>query len=107
MYKRQAHLLTDPAEIEAALEGLIEYLYPGRWAQLRPMTVKERKATAVMWVDLNEASAKIRAEGNHDDEGDETWPVWAGVVPIRLTRGDPEPDPFVPHGMPEPEVRRP
>jgi nitroimidazol reductase NimA-like FMN-containing flavoprotein (pyridoxamine 5'-phosphate oxidase superfamily) len=102
-----AHLLTDPAEIEAALEGLIEYLYPGRWAQLRPMTVKERKATAVMWVDLDEASAKIRAEGNHDDEGDETWPVWAGVVPIRLVRGDPEPDPFVPHGMPEPEVRRP
>ncbi len=102
-----AHLLTDPEEIEAALEGLIEYLYPGRWAQLRPMTIKERKATAVMWVDLAEASAKIRAEGAHDDEGDEAWPAWAGVIPVRVTKGDPEPDPFVPNGLPAPEVRRP
>ena len=102
-----AHLLTDAAEIEAALEGLIEYLYPGRWAQLRPMTVKERKATSVMWLDLAEASAKIRAEGSHDDPGDETWPVWAGVVPVVVTKGDPEPDPFVPVGLPAPEVRLP
>lgn len=102
-----AHLVLDPAEIEAALEGLIEYLYPGRWAQLRPMTVKERKATGVMWVELSEASAKVRAEGAHDDEGDETWPAWAGVVPVRVIKGDPEPDPFVPDGMPAPEVRLP
>ncbi len=102
-----AHLVTDAAEAESALEALIESLYPGRWAQLRPMTVKERRATGVMWVDLAEASAKVRAEGSHDDPGDETWPAWAGVVPIRTTRGEPEPDPFVPHGSPAPEVRLP
>jgi hypothetical protein len=102
-----AHLLTDSSEIEAALEGLIEYLYPGRWAHLRPMTVKERKATSVMWLDLAEASAKVRAEGSHDDPGDETWPVWAGVVPVSAIKGDPEPDPFVPVGLPAPEVRLP
>ncbi len=102
-----AHLLTDVAEIEHALEGLIESIYPGRWAQLRPMTEKERKETGVMYVDIAEASAKVRSEGVHDDAGDESWPVWAGVVPVRTVRGGPEPDPFTPPGMPEPVVRLP
>lgn len=102
-----AHLVTDAAEAEAALEALIESLYPGRWAQLRPMTVKERNATGVMWVGLAEASAKVRAEGSHDDPGDETWPVWAGVIPVRTTRGEPEPDPYVTDGSPAPQVRLP
>ncbi len=102
-----AHVLTEPAEIEAALEGLIEGLYPGRWAQLRPMTENERKATAVMWVDLTEASAKVRDEGAHDDPGDETWPTWAGVIPVQQVRGAPEPDEFVTEGIAPPAVRLP
>jgi uncharacterized protein len=102
-----ANLLTDAGEIEHALEGLVESIYPGRWAQLRPMTEKERKETGVMYVDLAEASAKVRAEGVHDDAGDEAWPVWAGVVPVRTVRGEPEPDEFTPPGMPEPIVRLP
>lgn len=102
-----AHLVTEPGEVEHALEGLVESLYPGRWAQLRPMTEKERKETGVMYVDLAEASAKIRDEASHDDPGDETWPVWAGLIPVRTVRGAPEPDPFVQPGTPEPEVRLP
>ena len=101
----RAHLVTDPAEAEAALEAMFEHLYPGRWATLRPMTAKELKATAVMWVGLDEASAKIRADLNHDDEGDETWPAWGGVIPVRTVLGDPEPDAFTPDGMPAPAVR--
>lgn len=102
-----AHLVTEPAHAEHALEGLVESLYPGRWAQLRPMTEKERKETGVMYVDLGEASAKVRDEGAHDNEGDETWPVWAGVVPIATVRGEPEPDEFVQPGTAAPVVRLP
>jgi uncharacterized protein len=102
-----AHLVTDDAEAETALEAFIEHLYPGRWAELRPMTPKERKATSVMWMDLTEASAKIRDDTSHDDPGDETWPTWAGVIPVRAIRGEPEPDPFVLAGAPAPEVRLP
>ncbi len=102
-----AHLVTDEAEMDAALRAFIEHLYPGRWAQLRPMTARERKQTSVLWMDLREASAKVRDDIDHDDPGDETWPVWAGVVPVRLERGTPEPDPFVPAGSPGPEVRLP
>ncbi|MFN8630732.1 MAG: pyridoxamine 5'-phosphate oxidase family protein [Chloroflexota bacterium] len=75
----EGHLVSDPAEVEHALEGLIESVFPGRWAQLRPMSEKERKETGVMYVDLAECSAKVRAEGAHDNAGDETWPVWAAV----------------------------
>jgi uncharacterized protein len=102
-----AHLVTEAAEVDAALDAFLEHLYPGRPATLRPMTPKERKATAVMWMDLAEASAKLRADVNHDDEGDETWPAWGGVVPVRMVRGAPEPDPFVPDGMPAPDIRLP
>jgi hypothetical protein len=100
-----AHRVTDAAEAEAALEAMFEHLYPGRWPTLRPMTEKELKATAVMWVSLDEASAKVRADLNHDDDGDETWPAWGGVIPVRTILGEPEPDSFTPNGMPSPVVR--
>jgi nitroimidazol reductase NimA-like FMN-containing flavoprotein (pyridoxamine 5'-phosphate oxidase superfamily) len=100
-----AHRVTDAVEADAALEAFIEHLYPGRWGQLRPMTNKERKATTVMWIDLSEASAKIRDEMNHDDPGDEAWPVWAGVIPLETVAGTPRADPDVPDGTPVPPVR--
>jgi nitroimidazol reductase NimA-like FMN-containing flavoprotein (pyridoxamine 5'-phosphate oxidase superfamily) len=99
-----AHLVTDPGQAEAALEALVEHVCPGRWAALRPMTPSERKSTAVMWVDLAEASAKIRDEANHDEPGDEFWPVWAGVIPLRTVAQAAEPDALVPPGEPPPEV---
>jgi nitroimidazol reductase NimA-like FMN-containing flavoprotein (pyridoxamine 5'-phosphate oxidase superfamily) len=102
-----AHLVTDAAEVEHALEGLIESVYPGRWAELRPMTEKERRETGVMYVDLAECSAKVRNEDAHDDPGDETWPTWAGIIPLRMVGGTPEPDPFVVAGRRPPEAKIP
>jgi nitroimidazol reductase NimA-like FMN-containing flavoprotein (pyridoxamine 5'-phosphate oxidase superfamily) len=102
-----ARLVTDPAEAEAALEAFIEHLYPGRWAELRPMTASDRKATSVMWTDLAEASAKIRDDTAHDEPGDEAWPAWAGVIPLRTVRGEAQPDASVPSGVSPPEVRLP
>ena len=102
-----ANLVTDPAEVDAALEAFFDGLYPGRWPQLRPMSAKERKATTVLWMDLTEASAKIRAEENHDDPGDETWPTWGGVIPLRVVAGEPQPDPFVAGGAETPAFRLP
>jgi nitroimidazol reductase NimA-like FMN-containing flavoprotein (pyridoxamine 5'-phosphate oxidase superfamily) len=101
-----ANLVTDAAEVDAALEAFFDGLYPGRWSELRPMTPKERKATTLLWIDLSEASAKIRAEENHDDPGDETWPTWAGVIPLQTVAGPPEPDGFV-DGAAAPAFRLP
>ena len=102
-----AHLVTDPDEASQALDAFVEHVYPGRAAELRPMTAKEKKATTVLWMDLTEASAKIRDDVNHDDDGDETWPTWAGVIPVRQVRGTPEPDEFVPAGSAAPKPRLP
>jgi hypothetical protein len=93
-----AHAVEGEAETLAALEAFVEHLFPGRWAELRPATSKEIRATTVLWMDLREASAKIRAEGVHDEPGDETWPAWSGVVPVGLVAGAAEPDEFVQPG---------
>ena len=98
----RAHAVEDEAEALAALEAFFEHLYPGRWAELRPVTSQEIRQISVLWVDLTESSAKIRADGAHDEPGDETWPAWAGVVPVRLVAGTAEPDEHVPAGMPIP-----
>ena len=54
---------------------------------------KELKATTVMSLSLAEASAKVRTGQPEDDDVDYTFPVWAGVIPITLTVGEPIPDP--------------
>ena len=97
----------DEAETLAALEAFVEHLYPGRWAELRPATSNEIRQTTVLWTDLAEASAKIRAAGAHDEPGDESWPVWAGVVPVSLVVGTPEPDEHVPAAMTAPSYLPP
>ena len=99
-----AHLVDDEAEKLAALEAFVERLYPGRWATLRPARPKELKATTVIWTELTEASAKIRDIGAHDEPGDETWPTWAGTIPLTTVVGEPIPDEFVPAGMAAPAV---
>ncbi|MFA5123540.1 pyridoxamine 5'-phosphate oxidase family protein [Zavarzinia sp.] len=80
------------AKLEA-LRGLTERLTPGRWDQLRPVTVKEVAITTVLELPLTEAVAKFRAGPPVDDAEDMGWPVFAGVVPLKLTAGEPVPDP--------------
>lgn len=86
-------LIDDDKEKQARLNAMIDALYPGRSETLRPMTAQELKATAVLSLPIEEASAKIRAAGVKDDEEDYDWPVWAGVVPVHTVLGAPIPDP--------------
>jgi len=86
----RAVAVTDPAEKMAALEAFMERVTPGRWAEVRPPDARELKATAVLRLDLEEASVKLRAGGPGDDASDLGSPAWAGVVPLRVTAGLPE-----------------
>lgn len=86
----EARLVSDPAAKEAALKALTDKLTNGgRWDALRPVTRKEVAATTVLELPLAEAVAKARSGPPKDDAEDLDWPVWAGVVPMALTRGDP------------------
>ncbi len=40
---------------------------------------------------ITEASAKVRTGGPNDDPADLDTAVWAGVLPLRLVAGDPQP----------------
>jgi nitroimidazol reductase NimA-like FMN-containing flavoprotein (pyridoxamine 5'-phosphate oxidase superfamily) len=85
--------ITDDAAKLAALELFLERFTPGRWQEVREPTRKELKGTSIVALPLDEASAKVRTGPPVDDEEDYALDVWAGVIPYRLERGDPVPDP--------------
>jgi len=93
MIKGVAEKVTDPAAKARHLETMVEQLFPGRWDMLREMTPKESKATTVLSMPIDEASAKIRPGMPVDDEEDYELPIWAGVIPIRMEVLPPVDDP--------------
>jgi nitroimidazol reductase NimA-like FMN-containing flavoprotein (pyridoxamine 5'-phosphate oxidase superfamily) len=84
--------VTDPAEKQAALCALVDHIVPGRSDAVRGPDGKELAATAVLALPLVEVSAKVRTGPVSDEPEDYALPVWAGVLPLRLTTGAPEPD---------------
>ena len=101
-----ARPIEEPAERERALEAFTERLVPGRWADVRPPTRKELKATSVLALPIREGSAKVRSGPPVDDEEDYALDAWAGVVPLRLQTLPPEPDPRLRPGIAEPRYLR-
>ena len=97
-----ATAVTDPEERRRALDRFIDARFAGRAAGLRPATATELKATAVLWLPLDEASAKVRTGPPTDDPGDLAWPAWAGVLPLGLEAGTPERAPDVDPALPVP-----
>ena len=97
-----AELVTDPHQKSAALLAITDRLIPGRNAELRAMTAQEIKATTVMRMKIETASAKIRAANVGDDAEDGNHPVWAGVIPVQTVIGTPQPSPILPATTPMP-----
>jgi nitroimidazol reductase NimA-like FMN-containing flavoprotein (pyridoxamine 5'-phosphate oxidase superfamily) len=56
----EARAVTDPEEKRAALAAFAERIAPNRWADARPPTPQELKATSILALPLDEASAKVR-----------------------------------------------
>jgi uncharacterized protein len=77
-------LVEDVDEKREALRAFTEHVAPGRWEEARQPTEQELKATWILSVPLDEASAKIRSGPPEDEPEDMELPVWAGVVPIHL-----------------------
>jgi nitroimidazol reductase NimA-like FMN-containing flavoprotein (pyridoxamine 5'-phosphate oxidase superfamily) len=93
----------EPDEKATALEAFSEKVLPGRWAEARPPTAKELKATSILRLPLDEASAKIRTGGPEDgDTPDAELDVWAGHLPLVVRALAPVPDPTLRPGIPIP-----
>jgi nitroimidazol reductase NimA-like FMN-containing flavoprotein (pyridoxamine 5'-phosphate oxidase superfamily) len=90
-------------EKAAALDVISDGLIPGRTAEVRKSTKKEWAATAVIALDLDEASVKVRADGVHDSPEDHGIGVWGGVVPIRIVADEPIADGEEAASLPVPE----
>lgn len=87
-----AEPVTDPDAKRAALDVVIDHLVPGRAATLRAPTATELRATAVVRMEVSEASAKVRAGGVADEPEDLDLDVWAGVIPLALSPSPPVAD---------------
>ena len=90
----------------AAMAAFSEQVMPGRWKDLRETTDAELKGTLVLSLPLKEVSAKVRSGPPKDDEVDYALPLWAGIVPLKLTAGNPVNDPRLPTGIDPPGYAR-
>jgi nitroimidazol reductase NimA-like FMN-containing flavoprotein (pyridoxamine 5'-phosphate oxidase superfamily) len=98
-----ARPVTDEEEKKRGLDILVEHLAPGRLADLRDSTRKELNATTLLTLPLETFSIKSRTGPPGDPKGDLDVPVWAGVIPLELTSGEPVGAPDMAAGVPLPD----
>jgi nitroimidazol reductase NimA-like FMN-containing flavoprotein (pyridoxamine 5'-phosphate oxidase superfamily) len=100
----RARVVEDREEKLRALDTIVNHVIPGRTSQVRGPSELELKATTVLALPIDEASAKIRTGPPKDDEDDYAWPCWAGVLPLGLRAGAPIADEKLLPGMVPPAV---
>lgn len=93
--KEQKHKL-------AALKAFSDNIILDRWQEVRPPTRQELNGTLVLSLPITEASAKMRTGAPVDDEKDYELPIWAGVIPLNITPGEPISDPCLSQDIPIP-----
>jgi len=98
--------ITDPDRKMEAMRVFTDKILPGRWDTARQPSDKEFRATLMVGIPINSASAKTRSGPPGDDEADAALPVWAGVIPYRLDAGEPIPADDMPAGLAFPDPLR-
>lgn len=98
----RARAISDAEEKVRGLDVLTAHLLPGRLAELRPSTRKELNATRLLSLPIERFSVKTRSGPPDDPANERGVPVWAGVVPLSLQAGPPEPAPDMPAGIAAP-----
>jgi hypothetical protein len=99
--------VVEEAEKRRAFDAVVEHVLPRRSEVARPADDAELRATLVLRLPIEEGSAKVRAGGPKDDDADMDLPVWAGVIPLRLTPSTPAQDPAQEQVLPLPVVAGP
>jgi uncharacterized protein len=89
----KAEVIAEPAAKLAAMRDFVEHVIRGRWAQVRPPSENDLKATIVLAVPLVEASAKVRTGFAVDPDEYYEGSAWTGVLPLRWTAQVPIDDP--------------
>ncbi|MDA2978545.1 MAG: pyridoxamine 5'-phosphate oxidase family protein [Actinomycetota bacterium] len=92
-------VVDDVEERAIGFEAVTEHVIPGRWDEARRPNDKEDRGTKLLALELDEASAKTRSGPPGDDDDDMELDIWAGVIPIAVTAGDPIPAPDLKAGV--------
>ena len=98
----RASVVESDAEKMSALLAFTEHVVPGRWDEVREPNRQELDSTLVLSLTLEEASAKVRTGPPVDDEEDYELPIWAGVLPLRVSADEVIPDPRLNEGAQPP-----
>ena len=95
----RARMVDDEVERLHAMEMVTEHVLPGRWDEARHPSEIESKGTLLAALPIEEFSVKVRTGPPSDDEPDYDLPIWAGVIPLTMVPGAPEPDPSLGEGI--------
>ena len=79
----KARELTTIEEKLTGLKSIINHFVPGRWDCCRHPSDKELKATRVIEIAIESASAKISNDPPEDKKDDYESEFWSGTIPIK------------------------
>jgi len=91
--------VTEADEKNRVLMALVDKVWPGRAAIVRPPDAKELAVTAVFRLAISEGSIKARNGQPVERRDDLALPVWGGVVPLVTVLGQAQADEYVPSGL--------
>jgi hypothetical protein len=74
--------IRDDDDKTTALRAIVEHVLPGRWSEVRPPTAKELRATEIVWLPIDRATAKVRSGGPVETPADREALLWSGVIPV-------------------------
>ncbi|HEY0218935.1 MAG TPA: pyridoxamine 5'-phosphate oxidase family protein [Afipia sp.] len=93
-------------EKQRALAIFTDRIAPGLWEHARKPTEQEWKATRIIRLKLDEASAKIRIGPPIDEPDDYKSDCWAGIIPFKTIALAAESDPKLRPGIEVPDFVR-
>jgi hypothetical protein len=74
--------IRDDDDKTTALRAIVEHVLPGRWSEVRPPTANELRATEIVWLPIDRATAKVRSGGPVETPADREARLWSGVIPV-------------------------
>ncbi len=91
--------LADNDEKLIGLKAISDNLLNGRWEEVRAPNENELKATSVLVVEIETASAKVRKGPPNDEKEDYNLTIWAGTIPMEVSFKVFESDPDLKEGV--------
>lgn len=86
-------IVDDLKEKELVFEKMMEKLVPGRWNDSGKPNQKEMESVGVLQMKIVDFSVKSRSGPPGEEKRNQDLPYWTGVIPLSVTRGEPESSP--------------